>query len=81
MSVESHSLSPRAFAALRTELADLACELERQQRCDAADIVMILDARLRELAGAVRPSDESGGRGGGDRDHLRNPANPLVSST
>jgi len=34
--------------ALRTELADLAFELERQGRRDAADVVMILDERLRE---------------------------------
>lgn len=36
---------------LRTELADLAYDLERQGRCDAADVVMMLDARVRELAG------------------------------
>lgn len=48
--------------ALRTELADLAFELERQGRRDAADVVMMLDARLCEafapLAAAER-GDES----------------------
>lgn len=36
--------------ALRTGLADLAFDLERQRRCDAADVVMMLDARVREMA-------------------------------
>lgn len=40
---------------LRTELADLAFELERQGRLDAADVVMQLDARVRELAGEAAP--------------------------
>lgn len=35
---------------LRTELADLAYDLERQGRRDAADVVMQIDARVRELA-------------------------------
>jgi hypothetical protein len=35
---------------LRTELADLAFDLERRGRLDAADVVMMLDARVRELA-------------------------------
>ena len=43
--------APTVFARLRTELADLAYALERQGRLDAADVVMQLDARLRELAG------------------------------
>ncbi|HRJ47418.1 MAG TPA: hypothetical protein PKY38_08665 [Opitutaceae bacterium] len=34
---------------LRTELADLACDLERQGRRDAADIVMQIDGRVCEL--------------------------------
>lgn len=45
---------------LRAELADLAYDLERQGRLDAADVVMQLDARLRELAdgsGCVSESD------------------------
>ena len=42
---------PTVFDRLRTELADLAFDLERQGRLDAADVVMQLDARLRELAG------------------------------
>jgi hypothetical protein len=42
--------APTVLAQLRTELADLAYELERQGRLDAADVVMQLDARVRELA-------------------------------
>jgi hypothetical protein len=38
------------FDRLRTELADLAFELERRGRHDAADVVMMLDARVREIA-------------------------------
>ncbi len=41
---------PTAFDRLRTELADLAFDLERQGRRDAADVVMQIDARVRELA-------------------------------
>ena len=37
---------------LRTELADLAYDLERQGRRDAADVVMMFDARVREMAEA-----------------------------
>lgn len=40
----------RSLDQLRTELADLACELERQGRLDAADIVMQIDGRVRELS-------------------------------
>lgn len=50
--------------ALRTELADLAFELERQGRRDAADVVMMLDTRMREMAeviAAEAPDDESNG--------------------
>lgn len=36
--------------ALRTELADLAYALERQGRVDAADVVMQIDTRVREMA-------------------------------
>lgn len=36
--------------ALRTELADLAYELERQRRPDAADVANLLAGRLAELA-------------------------------
>ena len=42
---------PTVFDRLRTELADLAFDLERQGRLDAADVVMQLDTRLRERAG------------------------------
>ena len=38
------------LATLRTELADLAFELERLGRHDAADVVMMLDNRVREMA-------------------------------
>lgn len=45
---------------LRTELADLAFDLERRGRHDAADVVMVLDARLREIAEAeLEPSTRS----------------------
>jgi hypothetical protein len=36
--------------ALRAELADLAFALERQGRLDAADVVMQVDVRVREIA-------------------------------
>jgi len=53
----SVSLSTPATQAtldrLRTELADLAFELERQGRRDAADVVMQIDARVRELVAEV----------------------------
>jgi len=52
MSADADLLSvPTVFDRLRTELADLAFDLERQGRLDAADVVMQLDARVRELAG------------------------------
>lgn len=47
---------------LRTELADLAYDLERQGRRDAADVVMQIDGRVRELE-----ADEAGRRTAGDR--------------
>jgi hypothetical protein len=41
---------------LQVELPDLAYDLERQGRLDAADVVMMLHARVRELAaGPDRP--------------------------
>jgi hypothetical protein len=47
-------LSPHALQArldtLRTELADLAYDLERRGRVDAADVVMQIDIRVREMA-------------------------------
>lgn len=53
----SVSLSTPATQAtldrLRTELADLAFELERQGRRDAADVVMQIDARVCELVAEV----------------------------
>ena len=52
MSADSTVCStPVALDRLRTELADLAYDLERQGRLDAADVVMQIDARVRELAG------------------------------
>ncbi|HEY8993424.1 MAG TPA: hypothetical protein VIM71_01965 [Lacunisphaera sp.] len=42
--------------ALRTELADLAYALERQGRVDAADVVMQIDTRVRELADEITPA-------------------------
>ena len=48
------------FNALRTELADLAYELECQGRCDAADITNHVGLRLaefaRELGDAAAPA-------------------------
>jgi hypothetical protein len=37
--------------AFRAELADLAFHLDRQGRLDAADAVMMIRARLQEIAG------------------------------
>lgn len=57
-------LTPPLLIRLRAELADLAYDLERQGRLDAADIVMQLDTRLRELAdgaGCVSESDVRSG--------------------
>lgn len=45
---------------LQTELADLAYDLERQRRVDAADVVMMLHARLRELAAEQRALGQPG---------------------
>ena len=42
------------FDALRTELADLAYELECQGRCDAADITNHVGRRLAEFASEFR---------------------------
>jgi len=39
--------------ALRTEFADLAYQLEREGRCDAADVVMLIDTRVRELSAEI----------------------------
>lgn len=41
---------PSGLDRLRVELPDLAYDLERQGRLDAADVVMMLHARVRELA-------------------------------
>jgi hypothetical protein len=46
------------FARLQAELPDLAYDLERQGRRDAADVVMQIYARVREL-GEETGSDES----------------------
>lgn len=47
------------LAALRTELIDLAFELERQRRLDAADVAISTAGRLEEigaqLAAEARP--------------------------
>ncbi|HVU24798.1 MAG TPA: hypothetical protein VHE13_11800 [Opitutus sp.] len=43
----------RGLATLRAELADLAFRLEREGRCDAADVVMVIDGRVRELIAAA----------------------------
>lgn len=57
--------SPCATAPLdqlRTELADLAFALERQGRRDAADVVMRIDDRVRELTDADRAARVGRGR-------------------
>ncbi|HEX2862819.1 MAG TPA: hypothetical protein VHN79_14320 [Lacunisphaera sp.] len=36
---------------LRKELPDLAYDLERRGRLDAADVVMMIHARVREMTG------------------------------
>lgn len=52
--------APTVLGRLRTELADLAYDLERQGRLDAADVVMQIDTRVRELADEDG-LDEAGG--------------------
>ena len=51
------------LAALRTEFADLAYALERQRRCDAADVVMMLDTRVREMMEEIA-AEGAGEKGG-----------------
>lgn len=41
--------------ALRAELADYAYGLERQGRLDAADAVMVIDARVRAIVAGEQP--------------------------
>jgi len=45
-------LDPMQFQldALQSELADLAYDLERRGRLEAADVAMMVRARLREIA-------------------------------
>jgi hypothetical protein len=43
--------------ALRTEFADLAWALERKGRRDAADVVMLIDERVREVADEMRAEE------------------------
>lgn len=43
--------------ALRTEFADLAFNLERKGRRDAADVVMLIDTRVREMAEEIAADD------------------------
>jgi hypothetical protein len=63
MSAFSTGCSARALLdRLRTELADLAYDLERQGRRDAADVVMQIDGRVRELV-----ADEAGRKPPGER--------------
>jgi hypothetical protein len=47
--------------ALRTEFADLAFDLERQGRRDAADVVMVLDTRVREMAQEIAAEEAATG--------------------
>jgi len=43
--------------ALRSEFADLAFDLERKGRRDAADVVMLIDTRVREIAEEIAAED------------------------
>jgi hypothetical protein len=45
---------------LRTELADLAFDLERQGRRDAADVAVIISARLSEVCDDFLVAELSG---------------------
>jgi hypothetical protein len=45
---------------LRTELADLAFDLERQGRRDAADVAVIISARLNEVCDDFLVTELSG---------------------
>ena len=49
---------PAQLDALRSDLADLAYDLERQGRVDAADVAMMLRARLRAIAAAAEPGEQ-----------------------
>lgn len=57
----SRSLPPSAvrekFDALRAELADLAFALERRRQLDAADVAMLLHARVGEIRDELAPSE------------------------
>ncbi len=59
----SHAFVPAQsrLDALRTQFADLAFTLERQGRRDAADVVMMLDTRVREMAEEIAAEGAGGG--------------------
>lgn len=46
------------LAALRTELVDLAYELECRRRPEAADVAMTISARVDELCAELEASSE-----------------------
>lgn len=47
------------LAGLQAELADLAYQLERQGRLDAADVTMTISARVSELLGGAQSTEMS----------------------
>lgn len=54
--------------ALRTELADLAFELDRRGRVDAAEVVVMIGVRLGEIVDAeLLAAGPAGGGGEGGR--------------
>ena len=50
------------LAALRVELVEQACTLERQGRLDAADVAIALSNRLAEFCDPERPRNRDGAR-------------------
>jgi hypothetical protein len=66
-------VAPSGLEVLRTELPDLAYDLERQGRLDAADVVMMLHARVRELAPGPR-AERSAADSGQRSPHYPNPS-------
>jgi hypothetical protein len=57
---DSHLLLSK-LAGLRTELVDLAFQLECQGRVDAADIAVTTSARIQEICSELAPSGRHGG--------------------
>lgn len=51
------------LAALRTELADFAFDLERQRRLDAADVVIMIATRVAEVSAELAAGTSPTGPG------------------